>query len=173
MGRRYSDIMRGPLLQEAYTRRQTYLNRPIADRNAGVGTGQPRSPSVSIAVAPFGVDLPAGTTGFIVRSNTRNRTRLGGAVGARAVAPPPATATRNAGFVPAKIRAFYPTGSIAKTSEITGIRYLKYNGESYMHPFGETGTEREYEAFNEISTAIVAGVGTARVSYSPEKFTAE
>lgn len=173
MSRRYRDINRGPLLAEAYQKKQAYDARPIADRNAGVGTGQARSPVVLVALKPFGIDVPTGVTGFIEKSNQRNRTRLGTAVGTHATAPPGANAQREGGYIPARVKAFFKTGSTAATSKQTGIRYLRQNGESYSHPFGQQAdNEREYEAYNEILTALVAGGGNVQVSYSPERFRA-
>lgn len=169
MPRRYSDILRGPLLNLAYQKRQTYLARPMEERGQNIGRGTPRSPLVYVAVVPFGMDLPTGTTGYRSRSNQRNRTRLSGAVGTRAVSPPPASATFNGGFTPAKIRLFVKTGvAVAKTSAVTGIRYLRQPGENYLHPFGQTGTEKEFDAFETIAAALISD--TNRVTYSAERF---
>lgn len=167
MAKRFGDVLRGPLLNEMYQKYQTWLDRPISERYGNVGTGQERSPSVLIAIVPFGVDLPAGTTGYRVRSNQRNRAQLSSAIGARA-STTLTDAVFSPGFTPAKVKMKVVTGSTRATSDVTGRPYKKYTGESYMHPFGQTGTEKEFEAFENI---VAAATGTnRRFSYAPERF---
>lgn len=174
MPRRYSDIMRAPLLQEAYQKKKTYEDRPLTERFGGVGDGTPKSPVVWVAVKPFGEDLPSGVAGYIVRSNQRNRNQLSASIGTHAVAPPGATAVREGGFQPSLLKVSLITGSgIPTTSKITGIKYLKYNAQNFQHPFGQAATtDREYETFGTIAAAIATATPTARVSYKPEKFRA-
>lgn len=169
MPRRFSDIERGPLLNLAYQARQAYANRDQSKRGLNIGKGTPRSPVVFAAVAPFGIDLPSGVTGYRVRTNQRNRTQLGSAVGARAVSPPPNTATFNGGFTPAKIKLFVKSGTpVPETSKITGLRYARQSGTSYMHPYGQTATEREFEAFESMAIGLLSERNL--VTYAPEKF---
>lgn len=174
MPRRYSDIMRAPLLQEAYQKKKTYEDRPLTERFGGVGDGTPKSPTVWVSVKPFGEELPSGAGGYIVRSNQRNRNQLSATIGTRAVAPPPATAVKEGGFQPALLKVSIITGNgIATTSKITGIKYLKYNAQNFQHPFGQSGTtDREYETFGELAAAISSATPSARTSYKPEKFRA-
>lgn len=167
MAKRYSDITRGPLLAQMYQRYKTWQDRPLEDRFQNVGNGGDRSPTVIIAVVPFGYDLPGSSTGYRVKSNTRNRGQLGTAVGARATTTL-TDAVLGAGFTPAKVKMKVVTGTTVATSEITGRRYLKTNGESYLHPYGQTGTEKEYEAFEAIVAAATGA--NRRFSYSPERF---
>lgn len=172
MPRRYSDIMRAPLLQEAYTKKKAYEDRPISERYGGVGEGTPKSPTVLVAVEPFGEALATGVTGYIVRSNQRNRTQLQAAIGTYAKAPPGGDAVREGGFQPSMLKVTIISGSgVATTSKITGIKYLKYNGQSYQHPFGQAAaTDREYVVFGTLAAALALSNPTARVGYKPEKF---
>lgn len=166
MARRFGDLKRGPLLNQMYTRYKQWEDRPLEERFNGVGNGPERSPTVFLGLEPFGRDLP-GTAKYRVRSNQRNRGQFSTAVGAR-VTTTLTDATPNPGFVPALIKMKVVTGSSVVTSEITGRRYKKSLGESYQHPFGQAGTEREFEAYEAIVAAI-SGTNR-RFSYSAERF---
>ncbi|WNZ28178.1 hypothetical protein HJG54_35280 (plasmid) [Leptolyngbya sp. NK1-12] len=176
MPRRYSDINRGPLLQQAYQRRQQYLARDLAERNATAQIGtRTSSPTVFVLVKPFGEDLGAEIDGYRVRTNQRNRQQLGDDIGNRAKIPAEADEFLvNGNYTPAKLKLFVKTSSSPATSRITGIRYLRANGQSYSHPFGSNAaTDREFLAFNQIAIGLRNASPNNRVSYSPEKISEE
>jgi hypothetical protein len=129
---------------------------------------QPSRPTTNIQITPFGFQL-ASTAKAKLKVTTRSRAAIGTEVGTRAVAVT-ADGTRVPGFVPAKVIAFIGTGvSTQRTSDITLRTYEARGGESYTHPFGgATATERENEAFDAISAAILAQANTS-VSYQPER----
>ncbi|WOB42976.1 hypothetical protein HNI00_07270 [Thermoleptolyngbya oregonensis NK1-22] len=98
---------------------------------------------------------------------------MSAAIGTRAQTTAPTDGgQRIPGFSPAKAVLFVRTGNgTVATSEITGLQYLKYAGNSYSHPFGRgTSTALEYEEFNEIKGALLSSGGNRRVSYKPEVF---
>lgn len=176
MSRRYSDINRGPILAQAYQRRQQYLARDISERNATsqVGT-RTSSPGVFILIKPFGQSLSGANDAYRVRTNQRNRQQLRDEVGTHAAdMATDSTYLINGNFTPAKIKLFVKTSSRADTSKITGIRYLRAVGQNYSHPFGSaTATEKEFEVFNVIASALRNASPNNKVTYSPEKFSQE
>lgn len=172
MARRFSDINRGPLLNQAFANLQAYRNRSISERNAlsTVGTRQ-SSPRVLVAVDPFGESLPTGVTGYRVRSNERNRAQLADDVGLNAAVPAPTTARFEPGFLPAQIKLFVQTSRSPATSRMTGIRYMRSVGANFSFPFGrQAATDLEWEVFNQIAASATSTNANSRVSYRPEKF---
>ncbi|MBE9182877.1 hypothetical protein IQ268_30540 [Oculatella sp. LEGE 06141] len=167
MAKRFSRIRDGARLNVAFQRYREWEDER-ATRQPDVGGGTSRGPSVLVAITPFGRDLGTGVNAA-VRVTQRARTIMGSAVGAHAPADP---GQRISGFIPAKIILFAGTGTaVVATSDITGIRYLKRNGQSYTHAFGAaTATEREMEAFAAIQSALVGEGGNRTVSYQPEIF---
>ena len=169
MARRYSNIRQGAILNAALNRYIQHLTD--VDRTPNVGGGRDRSPTIELALTPFGFDIDAGTA---VRGTTtqRSRTLMQSAVGARGITPTTGIINqRIPGFKPARAVLFVGTGaSTVATSEITGLRYLKYGGESYSHAFGQNAsTDQEFDAFSEIRTALLAGGANRRVSYQAEQ----
>ena len=169
MARRYSRIRQGAILNAALNRYVQHLTD--IDRVPNVGGGRDRSPTIELAITPFGFDIDAGVA---IRGTTtqRSRTLMQAAVGTRGITPAGGIAVqRIPGFKPAKAVLFVGTGaSTVATSQVTGIRYLKYNGESYSHAFGQNAaTDQEFDAFSEIRTALLAGGANRRVSYQAEQ----
>jgi hypothetical protein len=168
MGRRFQNIKNGERFKQALDRYKTWQSEAYTRLNNGVGTGQAKSPLIAIELEPFGRDL--GGDKALAKVTTDARSNVGTAVGTRVIAAT-ATAVKIAGFKPARIVAFIGTGSsVATTSEITGMRYLKYSGKSYTHPFGRTGTDLEYDSFNAIAAAFLNGQQNRRVSYQAEQW---
>lgn len=172
MARRFSDINRGPQLQQAFQNLQAYRSRSISERNATSRVGQRvSSPSVIVGIQPFGADLPTGITGYQVRSTERNRSQLGSNVGTHAVSPAPTTTIKQPGFLPAQVRLFVQTSTRVTTSAMTGIRYNQRRGQSYSYPFGQAAeTDREWEIFNLIAAGLQGESANNKVSYRAEKF---
>lgn len=168
--RRYSDIARAADLQRQLTAKAAWEATRFANVQQNVGSGTAKSPNVIVQVTAFGADATADD--FIVRTNQRNQTALGSFIGnVRVNTTIAANAQRNRNFTPAKVKAFAATGtSTVQTSEITGNRYLKQNGESYQSPFGSTtATEREFEAQNIVRNAILGANPTWRIGFTPER----
>lgn len=176
MARRYSDIERGPLLAQAFQKRQAYRTRDIESRNSNsqVGT-RASSPGLFILVKPFSHTLVGESDSYRVRTNQRNRQQLRDEVGNRALDLGTDTTYQiNGNFTPAKVKLFVKASSSPATSKVTGIRYLKANGQNYSHPFGPgTATEKVQEAFNTIANALRNASPNNRVTYSPEKLSEE
>lgn len=176
MARRYGDINRGPLLNAAHTARQAYLARDIAARNATSQVGQrTSSPGVFVLLKPFGQTLAGENDSYRCRTNQRNRAQLRDEIGARATdVAGDSTFLVSGNFNPATLKLFVKTSSTVATSRVTGIRYLRSNGQNYSHPFGPVSTtEKEYQAFNVIASALRNASPNNKVSYKPEKFTEE
>jgi len=169
MARRFSNIRQAPRLNVAFTAYRNWEDAQ-ATRTPNIGGGVARGRSVSVQLSPFGLDLAADDR-ILIKVTQRARDFLTGGVGTHVQAAT-AAARRRAGFKAAKIVLFAGTGtSRTAISEITGLPYLKKGGESYSHGFGAaTATEREYEAFNTISTALTAQNGNFTATYQPETF---
>jgi hypothetical protein len=164
--RRFSNLREVPLLQTAYQNFKTW-----EDRTAPVT--YPRSASsnpggyVRLAVTPFGSDADQE---LIIKASLRANTELKTALGAR-IKTTLTGALRLPGYEPARAVVFRGTGGVTEpTSEITKRKYKKRTGASYTHGFGAgTATEREVEAQQIITTAVMATSNTS-VSFLPERF---
>jgi hypothetical protein len=169
MARRFSNIRQAPRLNTAFTAYRAWEDAQ-ATRTPNIGGGVARGRSVPVQLSPFGLDLAADES-ILIKVTQRSRTFMSGGIGTHVQAPT-ATARRRAGFKPAKVVLFAGTGtSRVERSEITGLPYLKKAGESYTHGFGAaTATEREYEAFNAVATALTDQNGNYTASYQPETF---
>lgn len=169
MARRFSRIKNGQVYNDALTRYKTWLNESTTRRNAGVGTGQARPPSLIKAVRPFGYPTDTGET-IEIRISQPASTIASTAIASRVLEPDTDTIAVR-GFKPAKAILFVGNGNgVAETSEITGLKYLKYNGTSYTIPFGQgaTATEREYAAYQDLRDTLLTGQTNRRVSYQAE-----
>ena len=176
MARRYSDINRGPLLAQAHTRRQAYLARDISERNANSRIGQRQaSPTLFVLIKPFGQTLTGANDAYRGRTNQRNRAQLRDEIDTHAAdIGQDATFLVSGNFNPAVIKLFVKTSSTTTTSRVTGLRYLKANGQNYSHPFGAAAaTDKEYQVFNTIASALRNASVANKVSYTPEKFSEE
>jgi hypothetical protein len=169
MARRFSNIRQAPRLNTAFTAYRNWEDAQ-ATRTPNIGGGVARGRSVPVQISPFGLDLAADER-ILIKVTQRARTFMSGGIGTHVQAPT-AAARRRAGFTPAKVVLFAGTGtSRVERSGITGLPYLKKGGESYSHGFGAaTATEREYEAFNAVATALTDEGTNRTASYQPEKF---
>lgn len=168
---RFSRIRQGARLGQAQTRYIQWLQQS-ATRPQRIGQGTARGPQVTLYLEPFGKDMPTGVLA-VGRASNEARTIMSAAVGTRAqVSAPTNGGQKIPGFSPAKVILFVRTGNgTVATSEITGLQYLKYTGNSHSHPYGRgTDTSLEYEEFNEIKAALLAGAPNRRVSYKAEAF---
>ncbi len=168
MSRRFSRIREASYLNQAV---DNYINwlQTAATRPRNVGGGADRPPSVELAIEPFGFTMPASTA-VRATATTAARTQMGTGIGTFATVPGGGiTLQRIPGYKAARVSLFIGTGSsTVATSEITGLRYLKYGGNSYSHPFGQNvATDLEYDVFTQIRTALAGS--NRRISYTPEQ----
>lgn len=83
-------------------------------------------------------------------------------------------AEQRSGFVPAKLTVFMSAGTPPTTpkSEMTGVQYKKYDGQSYTVPFGKNSTSDTitmWSKFSVLKTEILPKLQRySRISMSPE-----
>ena len=179
MSRRFSRILGSSRLRPAADRYIQYLSGTLT-RPSRVGQGGPRQATQSVYYYPFGLDLPTdqvltakvdpahynilapvinGVTGVEITNG----------LGAKTLSP-------LRGISPARVVWFRnATRSVqVATSTITGLEYLKYNGDRYACPFGRDGatsTADMYDAFSEIKGDLLSTPGfvISRVSIQRER----
>lgn len=169
---RFSRIRNAKVYSEALVKLQAWEDARYNRLNNGVGTRGPRAPQTELAIQPFGLELPSGEKA-LVRAAQTGYTALSSALGTHASTTLTGAGKLN-GYKPARLVAFFRTGTgVATPSEITGTKYLKYTGARHSVPFGAaTNTEKEYDVFLDIASAIRAGGQNRSVSYQPESFRA-
>lgn len=155
MGRRYSRILQAAYLNQAVDNYVQYIQQS-ATRQRNIGGGTARPPQIDLAIQPFNVDVDSDDN-WLARVGQPSRAQMSTGVGTAAQEVGGAiTAAKMAGFKPARLTMFVGSGSsTVATSAVTGLRYLKYNGTNYSHPFGKkTGTDREQDVFLDIKSAL-------------------
>lgn len=176
MGRRYSQIKRGGEYKAALDKYVDYLQnmdtRPTK-RVQGGARGARRKLEIR-HVKPFGIETQADEF-YQVRCSAESLTDLGAAVGTRlTTAPNTATIETNKKFRPARFSAFKGSGAATYVqSKVTGLYYLKYEGDSYSLPFGAiSDTEEEAAGSKIVKAAVLTAFGAAdikRISFTPER----
>lgn len=175
MGRRYSRILDSARLAPAVDRYIQYLTGQ-AQRPSRIGQGGPRGATARAFYVPFGTDLGEGQvlsasvnpTHYADLAPTINSPGTGAAVtndlGADELSPV-------TGVRPARVVWFRnATRSVqVATSDITGLKYLKYAGERSACPFGRpsaNSTSDLFDAFSEIKGLLLdrPGLDINRVS---------
>lgn len=174
---RDSRIKQAPRLAEAFQRLQTYEATP---RERNVGSQGPRPPRSDVFVTPYGLDLDTGerARATVANDDLPILSPLINGAGTQAQVDPTLgsnTLVPLQGFRAAKIKWFRNTtvSSFPETSKRTGLRYLKYNGDTYTCPFGRgVATDNMYDAFNALRTVIAAqsGFEMSRISLIREDF---
>lgn len=169
---RFSRIRQGARLGQAQSRYIQWLQES-ATRPQRIGQGTARGPQTTIYLEPFGKSMPTGTLA-ISRVSNEARTIMSAAIGPRVQTTAPTQGgVKIPGFSPAKVILFVRTGNgVLATSEITGLQYMKYAGNSYSHAFGTSAAtvSLEYEEFCEVRDELLAGAPNRRVSYKAELF---
>lgn len=128
---------------------------------------------LKISVLPFYFGGAAGKETIVTQS--RRGDEQGSMNGVQSacnqIAADPETHSVLRGFVPAKAVVFdFGTATTSTTSQITGIRYDKRNGNSFTFAYGASATENaEGNVRADILTAVDA-IGTASVSFTSEKY---
>jgi hypothetical protein len=179
MGNRYSDIRRAGKLQPALDRYIQYLQGTLS-RPSRVGTQGARGATQTVYVYPFGFDLAASQI-LSARVDPDHLTVLQSFVNAPTGAGVSTSIGANSTASISKFRAARvvlfrnQTRSVqVATSDITGLEYLKYNGDRYSCPFGRddaASTADQYDVFQEIKSALLAvsGFEVNRVSLTRER----
>lgn len=172
MARRYKRILESAKYYAAIDNYIKYIT-DASKRGSKVGQGKPRPESIRLYLEPFGQDL---TTGQKVRASaalpTWDKVKGVGAVSSRVAATAPTDADnilRLEGFKPAKVAVVSGRSDkgVAKTSAVTGLKYLSYGGSSTSFPFGKTSdTDSESGAFEAIKAALQGGNSFSNATFS-------
>jgi hypothetical protein len=173
MARKYSRIMSAAKYYSAIDNYIKYIT-DASKRGSKVGQGKPRPKSTKLYIDPFGVALADGQvvpTSASLTAWTAHKTKLG--THTSDTQSDETKIVKLEGFTPARV--IITTGrsatGVAKTSSVTGLKYLSYGGTSTSLPFGRKSlAESQQAAFDEIRLQIVAGVSSALVTFKPEKF---
>lgn len=178
MGRRYSDIKRAAKLKQGLDNYVNYL-QTSATRPSRIGTQGPRNLSQTVYVEPFTIDY--GVDGVVMaRANPAHYNALQATINA---SPQAAVITNATGktqlslpkFSAARVVLFRNnTRSVTvATSDVTGLRYLKYNGDRFSCPFGGTAdVDDMISAFLDVKARLLvanAAAAVKRVSLVREK----
>jgi hypothetical protein len=141
-----------------------------------VGQGEPRPQSQKLFINPFGLNL---ATGQVVQTSAAQpafntyRTALG--TRTKGAAPSDENLIiKLANFRAARviIKTGRSASGTAKTSKVTGQKYLSYGGKSTSLPFGQKGdteSDAQQAAFLEIRQAIVQVTAGAIVTLQEER----
>lgn len=179
MANRYSRITESARLRPALDRYVTYLSG-AATRPSRVGTRGAAAERDEVAVLPFTFALTTGQK-VIVTVAKESLTFLSSQINATAdanVDTAPEAVTNPLyipGFKAARVVFFHNTVRTVSTptSDVTGLEYLKYNGDRYSCVFGaKTANNDERDAFLLIKRRLQQQHQTSkikRVSLIPEK----
>lgn len=178
MGRRYSDIKRAARLQAGLTNYVNYLQNS-ATRPSRLGTQGPRNLTQIVYLEPFTIGVEADEVvaarctpeSFNTLNATINASPVAAvtsAVGAKAVVSIPK-------FSAARLVLFRNNTRVVSVarSDVTGLEYLKYNGDRFSCPFGATADNDDLmDSFADVKTRVLAanaGAAVKRVSLVREK----
>lgn len=169
MGRRFSDVKRGAKLNTALNNYINYL-QTAGTRPSRIGTQGPRNLSVYLYIQPFTVTVAADEY-LQARCTPDSDTKLRAIV--NGVSDAAVTNTLGANtvitlpkFKAARIVYFEnSTRSVSvQSSDVTGLQYLKYNGERFSIPFGaQAAANDQTDAFLQAKAAILAANAAAAV----------
>lgn len=170
MARRYSDIKRAAQLQAGLTAYIAYLQNS-ANRPSGVGTKGPRGLNKTVFVAPFTTQVAATELcAAKVRQDAFNMISpsiLGGSTKANVAETLGAnTLVSFPRFRASRVVLFHNAARVAaaEPSKVTGIRYLKYEGDHFSCPMGATAdTDDEMEAFLDVKAALLVALAASEV----------
>jgi hypothetical protein len=171
MGARYSRILEAAKLYSAVDNYIKHIT-DSSKRGTRVGSGRARAKSKVVFIRPFAIDLPADTFVRQTCAESAYNSYASQFSGNIEDAAGSATVLKLAGFKAA--RAIITTGrssqGVAKTSAVTGLKYLSYGGQSTSIPFGTntTATDQMLDVFNAAKTAIQTGTAGAIVSLQEE-----
>jgi len=183
MGRRFSRIKQGALYQEGLTNYINYLNT-AATRPRRIGQMGARGTTLTVYLTPFMADIATDELAA-ARVNPTHYSQLSTYINAGGTGAQVANTlgANNIVQIP-KFRAarivFFTNATRSvqvTTSDITGLQYLKYNGERSSCPFGRNlETDNQMDAFQQIKAGILAGFAgneIKRVSLQREVMSSE
>jgi hypothetical protein len=169
--RKYSRILQAAKYYSAIDNYIKYIT-DASKRGQRVGTGQPRPKSKKYFVDPFGIKLAAGMVVPVTSSDTAFTAYSADITGRFKL-----TETDEDKIIPVRdfkaarlvITTGRSTSGVAKTSKVTGMKYLDYGGKSTSLAFGrKNDTELESAAATEVKTAVQTRVSGAIVTVQPE-----
>ncbi|RUT08423.1 hypothetical protein DSM106972_015910 [Dulcicalothrix desertica PCC 7102] len=169
--RKYSRILQAAKYYSAVDNYIKYIT-DASKRGGRVGTGDPRPKSKKYFIDPFGIKLGAGQV-VPVTSSEPAFTAYSADIAGRFQA----TEANEDNIIPVRsyraARAIITTGrttsGTAKTSRVTGLKYLSYGGKSISVAFGRKNETEEFAAAAaEVKAAIQTRVAGAIVTISPE-----
>lgn len=170
MADRYSRILSAAKYYAAIDNYIKYIT-DSAKRGSRVGQGKSRPESIPLFIIPFGMDLGTGKHLPVSASTNAWNSYQGSFTGyTKATGVTEENKfPKISGFRAA--RANIVTGrqatGVAKTSAVTGMKYLDYGGQSQSIPFGKGATNTtQTAAFEDIKTKLGAA---AKVYLIPEK----
>lgn len=174
---RYSRINQGAKLEAARVAKQLYENN-AATRPSRIGQGTPLELDARVYILPFTVKVEpdeviaakAYNDGFTTLGALINQSTVAAvdpAIGAKTVVNIPK-------FRPARVVWFRNAtrSAVPATSEVTNLRYLRYNGTSFSCPFGASIDANDMiDSFLDVKSRILAtgGFAVSRVSLTREQ----
>ncbi len=169
--RKYSRILQAAKYYSAIDNYIKYIT-DASKRGQRVGTGQPRPKSKKYFIKPFGITLATAQVIPVTAAETAFATYTPFLSGRfQATESTAANIIRPYGYTAA--RAIITTGrsttGVAKTSKVTGMKYLDYGGKSTSVAFGAKATNEDYgTAIEDVLSDIQAGVSGSIVTFRPE-----
>lgn len=179
MANRYSRISGSARLRPALDRYVAYL-QGAATRTSRIGTQGAAPERQEVGILPFTFSMDAGEQ-IIVTTGKEDLAAQGATINASSRAAITTAASsvtdpqRIPGFKAARVISFInPTRSATpKTSDVTGLQYLKYTGTRRSVVFGaKAANDDERDAFLDIKARLVTANASAaikRFSLSPER----
>lgn len=176
MGTPYSDIRASARLRPALDRYIQYLNGELT-RPSRVGTQGARTNTKTVYLTPFGFDIAVDDI-YSSTVDPNDYSALSSLITGNG-GDSAETLTKDLiirpGFIAARFVTFLNASRAVevKTSDITGLEYLKYNGTRRSCPFGRaTATDDQDDVFAAAKAAFLAantGAAVKRASLSREK----
>jgi hypothetical protein len=173
--RKYSRILQAAKYYSAIDNYIKYIT-DASKRGQRVGTGQPRPKSKRYFIDPFGIKMAANQVVPVSASEPAFNAYKGN-VNLRIKE----TVTDEDLIIPVRglraARAIITTGrsttGVAKTSKVTGLKYLDYGGKSQSIAFGRKNETETMEAAGlEVKAAIQAAVAGALITIQDEVISA-
>lgn len=172
---RFSAVLRGYRGQAARDKFIQHI-QGLSTQGDNIGTKGNRPPQIALYITPFG--LPLGATTVVHVSALQPSWDLfkgGSEVSSRVetVVSGSDVSIKLSRYSAARVVRRQTTGSTgtAKTSKLTGLKYLHYNTETSSIPFGKkTGDLGAFAVFQEISTQNEGSSTNLKYSFIDENF---
>lgn len=172
MTRRYKRILESAKYYAAIDNYIKYIT-DASKRGSKVGQGEPRPASIKLYIEPFGKDLTTGQKVIVSAAvPTWDKVKGVATVSSRVTATAPTDGDnilRLQGFKPARVSVVSGRSDkgVAKTSAVTGMKYLSYGGKSTSFPFGRANdSDAEGSAFEAVKAALQTGNTFSNATFS-------